>query len=669
MKLKRVPMVPLVTIDPHISLWSAADTLTEDWTRHWTGARQSMFGAVRMDGVTYRFLGKLQNDGVYNGEPTSLKQTKLEILPLTTVAEFEHEMFDLKVSFMTPLLPNDLKMMSRPVSYISYALRAKDGKQHDVELFFGLSTEAVVDNAKQTVSAGTYEHGAWCGRGEEGMLTKSGDDLRGDWGYLHIFSRDFDAMLMTQKQITASIIAGMDMNTYQNEEPFEVRDEFVSMCLKKKIVLNEAEQSGFICIGYDDIHSIMYFGKPIDAYYKKDGDTFEEVCAAALKEYETLEEQCNVFNREMMEEASAVSPEYASVLALAYRQVAAAHKLTWDGTELQYFSKECFSNGCIGTVDVTYPSVPMFLRYNPDMVEGMLNPIFKYLEHGWPFPFAPHDVGQYPLANGQVYGLNRETNELAFEKQMPIEECGNMLICVNALCRARKDYSYFEKHRAILSGWADYLKENGLDPENQLCTDDFAGHLAHNCNLSVKAILGIASFGDMLERSGCGNGEAYFEVARDYAAQWKKNAFDGDHYRLAFDAPGSWSLKYNLVWDKLFGWNIFDADIAETEVAYYKTKINAYGIPLDSRDTFTKSDWQMWSAWLTDDIDYRNDIIHAMVEFLQNTTDRVPFTDWYETPVPRHHGWQDARDMIEKSFRNRTVQGGLFIGLLEGRLL
>lgn len=131
-----------------------------------------------------------------------------------------------------------------------------------------------------------------------------------------------------------------------------------------------------------------------------------------------------------------------------------------------------------------------------------------------------------------------------------MEENGNVLILLAALAEVDGNAEYSCKYLPILKRWADYLVEKGLDPEDQLCTDDFAGHWAHNTNLLIKAILGLAGFARLLEQLGePQQAEPYHKYVEEMAKAWQTNAVDCNHYRLTFDRPGTWSQKYNLVWD------------------------------------------------------------------------------------------------------------------------
>ena len=338
-------------------------------------------------------------------------------------------------------------------------------------------------------------------------------------------------------------------------------------------------------------------------------------------------------------------------------QTIAAHGLAADANgDPMLFAKENFSNGCIATVDVLYPSAPFFLFFQPKLLEAQLLPVLEYASLArWKFPFSPHDLGQYPLANGQVYGGGEKTED----DQMPVEESGNMLILVDAVARAEGNAKLAEHYWPQLTTWAKYLREKGLDPENQLTTDDFAGHVAHNANLSIKAIDALAAYADLarlLKQESVA--KDYESAAKVMAGKWVTMAQEGDHYKLAFNSPGTWSQKYNLVWDIVLDYNLFPKNVRETDMAYYMTKINNFGLPLDSRADYTKLDWSLWTATLASKPEQFNALVDPIYKWINETPSRVPLTDWYDTKTGKQVG-----------FQARSVVGGVFIKALADKKL
>ncbi len=559
---------------------------------------------------------------------------------------------NLQLSFTAPLLMHDLELISRPVNYITYDVTSTDGQAHQVELYFEASPAWALDKSNQQSHSEVYEKEGLVflktGSTSQKILEKRGDNVRIDWGHFY---------LCAEKEGTAYATGeGMDMRaafgTKGLVDQTDKAADNARLALTRSLGKVEKTATGKLMIGYDDLYSIQYFGENLRPYWNIAGNrTIESVFAQSVAEYKKLKSDCDRFDHELMTRATeAGGKEYAELCALAYRQAIAAHKLVKaPNGDLLFLSKENFSNGSIGTVDITYPSAPLFLLYNVELAKALLNHIFYYSESGkWTKPFAAHDVGTYPKANGQTYGGD-----------MPVEESGNMIIVTAAIAAMEGNAKYAEKHWQTLTIWTDYLVEKGLDPENQLCTDDFAGHFAHNTNLSIKAILGIASYGRLAEMLGKKDiAEKYTSQARNMAAEWVKMADDGNHYRLTFDQPGTWSLKYNLVWDKLMKLNIFPETIATKEIPYYLTKQNKYGIPLDNREAYTKSDWIMWTATLAPDKATFEQFIRPVHLFMNETTTRVPMSDWYWTNKPEQRG-----------FQARSVVGGYYIKMLEGKIM
>jgi hypothetical protein len=653
----RPPAAPLVTHDPYFSVWAMGDNLADDRTRHWTGAVHGMVGMARIDGKPYRLMGQS-----YSPLPAPMKQVSLEVLPTQTIYRFEADGVRLGLTFMSPLLPDDLDVMSRPVTYLTWEARSVDNRTHQVSIYFDCTAEWVVNTPDQKVIWSRPKVGdlrvMTFGSQQQPVLEKFGDDLRIDWGYLHVVVPPASAgpNAIAWNRVTRSGFAdtGQLPDSDDLRMPRAAGNELpVAASVIELGTVGPTPVSRHLMLAYDDQFSIEYFNRKLRPYWRRENVEAETLLKSAARDYVSLKERCERFDAELMADLRKVGgEEYAQVAALAYRQTIAAHKLAadWDGTPL-FFSKENFSNGSIDTVDVTYPSSPFFLLFNPRLLKAQIKPVLDYaLSPHWRFPFAPHDLGTYPLANGQTYGGGEKTEE----NQMPVEESGNMLLMTAALAKAEGHARFAQTYWPILTTWAEYLRNKGLDPENQLSTDDFAGHLAHNTNLSLKAILALGSYAmlcDMLDKKA--EARNYRQLAQGMVAKWIAMADDGDHYRLAFDKAGTWSQKYNLVWDKLLGLNLFPPEVARREVSFYKTKQNPFGLPLDNRETYTKLDWIVWTATLAESTEDFKAFVAPLYRFVNETPDRVPLTDWYWT-----------LDGKQRGFQARSVVGGVYIKML-----
>ena len=625
----RPPAIPLITSDPFFSVWSESDDLNASDTVHWTGRTVALRCTVKVGDREYGVMGR--NDGI-----PAARQICFDMDAFSSYYTFDCGGVTVRLTFTSPVIPDDLYLVSRPVSYL-YISADADGVRAKVSA----SEQICLDLAGEYPVKVSCEGGSVTLASEvQNVLSHDGDDQRIDWGRFYL---------------TCKTPKGAEYGSYLADG--------------MTFVFAEAEvgEGTLFSFAYDDVKSIEYFGDNLDAYWKTKDATITDSISSAHRDYTDIMKRCADFSEKMVAEATAAGGEkYAELLILSLRQSVAAHKLVLDTEgEVLYISKECFSNGCAATVDVSYPSTPLFLLYNPELVRGMMRPIYRFAStEAWKYDFAPHDAGRYPLVNGQVYGL--KDGVLLEEKQMPLEECGNMLLMEATAAVATGNADFAAEHIDILRKWCTYLVENGEDPANQLCTDDFAGHLAHNCNLTLKAIMGIAGMG-IIEKL-LGNGGEYerlLAVAKKMAESWVKRAANADgSYRLAFDWQNSFSMKYNIAWDKLFGTEIMPKEVLSSEFSSYAKHMNDYGLPLDNRADYTKSDWYIWTGVLADGKEDFEKFIEPLWDSYNETASRVPMTDWYMTTTALHRAYGSSSG-LRKSFRNRTVVGGHFMKLLE----
>src|SRR6202522_3896699 len=654
----RPPAVPLVAHNPYFSIWSMADHLTDQNTRHWTGAEQPLTGLIRIDGAAYRYMGEGPGDDPSDALP-AMPQLSVKVEATHTIYVFEAAGVELELTFFTPAFPEHLDILSRPVTYLTWHIHATDGKSHEVAILLDVDPRIAVDRAYEPVVWGRSRTSSLTvlnlGSQEQRVLARSGDNLRIDWGYFHLATPENEhALVANSSEAIESFLHAGTLPTSDNlDMPAKAEDAaHLAIVLPADVTASNGAEM-HVLLSYTQGYAIEYMQRRLREYWQRDGQTTDQMLETAEAQYANLGTRGKRFDAELRSDLErAGGKDYADLAILAYRQTLAAHALVadLDGSPL-LFPKENFSNGCISTVDVLYPSAPFFLFFNPALLEAQLKPVLEYSALArWRWPFAPHDLGTYPLANGQVYG----GGELTEENQMPVEESANMLILVDALSIAQGNYHLADEYWPQLTKWADYLHANGLDPENQLSTDDFAGHLAHNANLSIKAILALGSYSMLAEMTGRKTEAAeYRKTAEQFAIKWQTLAANEDHYRLAFDKEGTWSQKYNLVWDQILGLHVFPAEIVQKEIAFYEKTQNQYGIPLDNRKDYTKLDWLVWSATLAPGKADFEKLIAPAYQWLNETPTRVPLTDWYDTKTGKQQG-----------FQARSVVGGIFIKIL-----
>lgn len=635
----RLPALPLIANDPYFSVWLPADLPTAAHTVHWTGADKRMRGFLAVDGKRYRFLGQ--------GGDAVVKTTGVSVTPTKTEFTCEAGGVRLKAAFRSCALPEEPDVLSTPITMMDHEVVSLDGREHQVVVALAVADQICYDGAAApALFSDSYRVGEmqvlYLGKRQQTILCHSADHVTIDWGYFYMAS-----------------------SSPVSYEGGHVRSMW------ERCVGSQPEK-GFTLLGYDDIASINYFGVPCKAWYARHGKTFTTALEEFFTGHDGLVSRCEELDRYVMDRAEEIGGEdYRLIVSAAWRQVFAAHKLiATPSGKMALLSKENDSNGCIGTVDVSYPSTPLFLEFCPELVNALCRPVLEFASMPvWPYDFAPHDVGRYPYATGQVYSLKHSlpagaavppyyqypagTDVYSPEYQMPVEECGNMLIMLEAALYFGASDDLLFQYAPLLEKWAKYLLVYGEDPGEQLCTDDFAGHLARNVNLSAKAIVGVACFGRLQRRlKNEVQGQSYLKRAREMARSWLERADSPQGSFLTFDGSG-WSMKYNLAWDRVLGLELLPESFYRKETESYLPRQNPYGLPLDSRADYSKSDWICWCAAMAPDASVRAQLIKPVADYLRQSPTRVAFSDWYDTKTGGY---------VE--FIARSVQGGVFMPFL-----
>ena len=666
---------PLFVKDPYFSIWAPIDKLNESNTIFWTGDAKKTFGILRIEDKSYCFMGDVPN-------LPKMEQCRVSVSLFRTTYCFSTEEVELEVSFFSPLPMSDLNILSMPVCFVEYEIRPKK-PIGNASVSLSLGEDWCYDTISDKEMRGDVfqiDEGevGYFGLNRQHIMNRCGDRMAAEWGYYYLLAEECFYHTITDFSM-------IDKNTYAGE-----KDEDYKFLTARNTYYNlEGSVKGRIIIAFDDVASINYFGHMLQGYYFSRNGTVIDAIQYASKHFEQIEEICDDFEAQVKEDCKDYSEGHEELLNFSYRQTIAAHKLVvdYDGT-LLFISKECGSGGCVATADVTYPTMPLLALYNPELLKASMEPIFKVASLPmWDYPFAPHDAGMYPYCCGQYYIVNIRKEDKYYrnvgfrgdwkhdvlpqyylypkasvlydiDKQMPIEECANMLIISAVYLASGGLKEYIQDNVYHLRKWCDYLIEKGLIPQNQLCTDDFMEHIDKNVNLAIKSIVGIRAFADVLDKLSEDSGR-YRNVATERANEISE-LYSGCYMPRGFgDTNDSYSMKYNLLWDKLLGYHLFDEKTLEREVELCMGNLQEYGFPLDSSTSLTKTDWMMWIAALSDERNVAERVVEALRAYIRSDGAKgKAFPDLY-----------DCKTGETRQFLNRTVQGSMFVLILKQKMM
>ncbi|KAJ6569518.1 hypothetical protein B0H19DRAFT_697259 [Mycena capillaripes] len=654
------PSIPLAVRSPYLNTWlpqGQGVALNDAWPTFWAGQVTAWAGFVKVDGQSYSFLGAASVDG---SPFTKATQKSFTFTSTQSIFVLSAGPVDVTVTFLSPVETSDLVKFSIPLSYMQVSVASTDGAAHSVQVYSDISGEWVSGETSwdiqwSTTTADVISH--QISLVSPAKFEESNDHSQyGTWSYSILNGKGVTAQIGRDVTVRAQFLNNGVLSTVKDNNFRAISDSWPVFGLAKDLgKVGTAPATALFSIGHIREPAIKYVlagnaKQERSLYFWSKFSTSSQVISFFLNDYATALATAKALDKKVETDAAKISPDYAGIVALSIRQSLSANELTiskkasggWNTSDVLYFMKEISSDGNTNTIDVIFPASPIFLYLNPKLGEYLLEPLYRYQATGlYPNKWSVHDLGaHYPKADGHNDGT---------DEAMPVEESGNMLIMALSFARATGDKTQITRYRALLDQWTQYLIEDSLIPAFQLSTDDFAGQLANQTNLAIKGIIGIRCMAEISKLLGDNAKYAnYSSIAADYVTKWQTlSASTGPHLTLAYGENDSWGLAYNLFSDVHLGLKLFPQSVYDEQTAWYKTVANKYGVPLDTRHTYTKSDWEVWTSAIVTDTSLRDLFISSLKGYLSNGLNNQAFPDWYDTITG-----------VAEGFRARPVVGG-----------
>ncbi|KAF2431647.1 DUF1793-domain-containing protein [Tothia fuscella] len=660
------PAIPLAVRSPYLSTWLNAGgarntgfggNLAGSWAVHWSQQTTGWTGMIRVDGKVFTWMGAISPKAV---EQKSFKYTSTKS---TFTMEVDGKV-QMIITFLSPVTPNDMKRQSLTMSYMEVTVSSLDDKPHDVQIYTDISAQwasgeitAEVSWSQATTGDVAY-HRVW--RSTQSIFDENGKpDGNGmaNWGNVYYAAkRDSD---LSTRSGEDTVVRNEFINTgkLDNSNDSEFRPiglRWPVFAFAKDLDLVSKPVSTLFTIGLLQKDAIQFLGangtSAIPSLWTSYFSTEESALSWFHNDYSSQQGlSTSLDNQVVKDSVAAAGQDYLTITSLAVRQAFGATQLVGTPSKTFLFMKEISSNGNTQTVDVIFPLHPILLYFNPKLMKNLLDPLYEQQESGhWPHTYSIHDLGyHYPNATGHADGNDEE---------MPVEECGNMLIMTLAYAQRTGDVNYLKQHYKLLNQWTGFLVNDSLIPANQLSTDDFAGPLQNQTNLALKGIIGIQAMSEVSRLTrNTADAKKYHDIAHEYINKWQDLGIakgeNPPHTTLNYGYNQSWGLLYNIWADKELGLNLVPQSVYDMQDEFYPTQQAKYGVRLDTRKNWTKADWEMFAAAAANSKEVREMFVKLLARFINGTPMNRPFSDLYDV---------DTGDWPGVTFTARPVVGGVF---------
>ncbi|ERT02943.1 hypothetical protein HMPREF1624_01247 [Sporothrix schenckii ATCC 58251] len=657
----RPPAIPLAVRSPYLSTWLNGDSggiLPGSWPQFWAGQTTGWQGFIRVDNVTYNWMGNAPG-------PQVVTQTDFEYTATTSTFTFDVDSkVTLTATFLSPVHPTDLLQQSMQFSYIQVSVKSSDGNHHEVQVYTDISGEwAGADTSRQINWSNGLRDGLAFHKftlTTNTVFSEASDmALWGNWYY----GTDAKAGVSYRTGYPDTDTRGLFINNGSLDNKVDttfrsIGDNWPVFAFSRDFGSVLSEEDVLFTIGLAQDEVINFQGnntspEALRSLWSTVYNSDEDCLAAFHSHWDSESHDARLLDSKIHNDAfDAGGDDYASLTTLVVRQVFGSLQVAHGSRQDYIFLKEISSDGDIQTVDVIFPAHPILLYLNPELLRLLLDPLFENQESGhYPNPWSTHDLGLFPNALGYPNGN---------DEAMPVEECGNMIIMTLAYALRTKNSDYLKQHWQLLDQWAQFLVNDSLIPDYQLSTDDFAGALANQTNLALKGIIGVRAMAEIAGLSGVVNAneisQQYLNTSTQYIQTWSglgvnKNA-NPPHTTLAYNEPDSHGLLYNIYADKLLGLNFVPDWVYSMQSNFYGSVIQEFGVPLDTRHTWAKSDWQAFAAAVAAP-DVRSLMHGRLIRYVEGTPTTRPLSDLYDATTGE---FPTGGPM----FISRPVQGGLF---------